>query len=55
MILEHDLTPEQRRGSQRNINAFSAVNGLSYLCVGETVISQIGPGPRKNEEKKKRA
>ena len=38
MILEHDLTPEQRRGSQRNINAFSAVNGLSYMCVGETVM-----------------
>ena len=38
MILEHELTPEQRRRSQRNINAFNAVNGLSYMCVGETIM-----------------
>ncbi|MGI6496239.1 MAG: MFS transporter [Kiritimatiellia bacterium] len=38
MILEQDLTPGQRRRSQRNMNAFNAVNGLSYMCVGETLM-----------------
>ena len=38
MILEHELTPEQRLRSQRNINAFNAINGFSYMCVGETIM-----------------
>lgn len=38
MILDHELTSEQRKRSQRNINAFNAVNGLSYMCVGETLM-----------------
>ncbi|MGI5868057.1 MAG: MFS transporter [Kiritimatiellia bacterium] len=38
MILEQELTLEQRKRSQRNINAFNAVNGLSYMCVGETLM-----------------
>jgi MFS family permease len=38
MILEHELTSEQRLRSQRNINAFNAINGFSYMCVGETIM-----------------
>ena len=38
MILEHELTLEQRLRSQRNINAFNAINGFSYMCVGETIM-----------------
>ena len=38
MIRKQPLTPEQKQISQRNYNFFSAVNGASYMCLGETVI-----------------
>lgn len=38
MILDHPLTKEQRQASQRNINYFNAINGLSYMCLGETIM-----------------
>ena len=38
MIYDRPLTEEQRRISQKNYNYFSAVNGASYMCLGETVI-----------------
>ncbi len=38
MILDQELTVEQRMRSQRNLNYFNAVNGLAYMCVGETIM-----------------
>ena len=38
MIYDRPLTEEQRRISQKNYNYFSAVNGASNMCLGETVI-----------------
>jgi len=38
MLYDRPLTGEQRRISQLNYNRFSAVNGASYMCLGETVI-----------------
>ena len=38
MIYDRPLTETQRRISQKNYNCFSAVNGASYMCLGETVI-----------------
>lgn len=38
MILKHPLSPEEKKTSQINYNLFSAVNGASYMCLGETVI-----------------
>ncbi len=38
MIQRQKLTPEQRRRSQRNYNLFCAFNGMSYMCLGETVL-----------------
>ncbi|MBQ9087484.1 MAG: MFS transporter [Lentisphaeria bacterium] len=38
MICQNPLTPEQIKLSQRNYLAFGAVNGASYMCLGETVI-----------------
>ena len=38
MILDRPLTAAERAESQRNMYLFNAVNGLSYMCVGETVM-----------------
>lgn len=38
MIYPGPLTPEQRRESQKNYERFGIINGLSYMCLGETVI-----------------
>ena len=38
MIRQQPLTVEQRRESQRNYNLFNLINGLSYMCLGETVL-----------------
>lgn len=38
MILDRPLTAKERAKSQRNMYSFNAVNGLSYMCLGETVI-----------------
>ncbi len=38
MIVSHPLTPAERSISQKNYNRFCCINGLSYMCLGETVI-----------------
>lgn len=38
MILDQDLTVEQRKRSQRNLYYFNIMNGLAYMCVGETIM-----------------
>lgn len=38
MILNRPLTPAEMRVSQRYYNLYSAVNGMSYMCLGETVL-----------------
>ncbi len=38
MICRNQLTPMQMRRSQRNLYFFNIVNGISYMCLGETVI-----------------
>lgn len=38
MILNRLLTPEEKKISQRNYNCYCAVNGASYMCLGETVM-----------------
>jgi len=38
MITGKPLTREQRVSSQRNNYMFNALNGLSYMCLGETVL-----------------
>ena len=38
MICAEALTAEQRAVSQKNYNWFNIVNGLSYMCLGETVL-----------------
>jgi len=38
MICKGPLTPAQLAASQRNYHIFSLINGLSYMCLGETVI-----------------
>lgn len=38
MIFNGPLPPERMRSSQRNYYAFSLLNGLSYMCVGEGMI-----------------
>lgn len=38
VIIQGELTAEQRRCAQLNYNRFSFVNGFSYMCLGETVI-----------------
>ena len=38
MIFDQELTTEQRHSSQRNINYFNFINGLSYMCAGETIM-----------------
>ena len=38
MICREPLTPAQMRRSQNNYICYSAINGVSYMCLGETVI-----------------
>ncbi len=38
MILSTPLTPEQQRQSQFNYCCYTGINGISYMCLGETVI-----------------
>ena len=38
MICREPLTQAQMRRSQKNYICYSAVNGVSYMCLGETVI-----------------
>jgi len=38
MILNRPLTPEEMRTSQRFYNLYSAVNGMSYMCLGDTIL-----------------
>ena len=38
MIVSGELTLEQRRRSQRAMLCFDCINGLSYMCLGETII-----------------
>ncbi len=38
MILNRLLTREEKVISQRNYNRYCAVNGMSYMCLGETVL-----------------
>lgn len=38
MIIAGTLTPEQQARSRRNYLFFNAMNGFSYMCVGDTVI-----------------
>ena len=38
MIQNQPLTAEQRKKSQFNYLCFNAINGASYMCLGETVI-----------------
>lgn len=38
MILNRPLTPVEMKISQRYYNLYSAVNGMSYMCLGETVL-----------------
>ena len=38
MILKGPLSAARQASSQRNYNIFNAINGLSYMCLGETVL-----------------
>ena len=38
MIVSHPLTQEERKRSQKNYLCFGLINGLSYACLGETII-----------------
>lgn len=38
MIFDEPLSPERQASSRRNFNIFNLINGLSYMCLGETVI-----------------
>ena len=38
MLCREPLTPAQMRRSQKNYILYSAVNGVSYMCLGEAVI-----------------
>ena len=38
MILNRPLTPEDKKSSQKNTLIFNCINGLSYMCLGETLI-----------------
>ena len=41
MIRKEPLTPAQFASSQHNYHIFSLINGLSYMCLGETVLILI--------------
>jgi len=38
MIIDGNLSLSQQESGQRNYNRFNFANGLSYICVGETII-----------------
>ena len=38
MIFKGAVPPARQLSSQRNYNIFNLINGLSYMCLGETVI-----------------
>ena len=38
MIYDQPLTPQQQKKSQMNYYGFNAINGVSYMCLGETII-----------------
>ncbi|UKI32563.1 MAG: MFS transporter [Lentisphaeria bacterium] len=38
MILKGPLSAARQASSQRNYSIFNAINGLSYMCLGETVL-----------------
>lgn len=38
MIVGRQLTPAERRASQRNYGLFNLVNGFSYMCLGDNVV-----------------
>jgi len=38
MILNRPLTPEEQAVSKLNYRCYNAVNGFSYMCLGETVL-----------------
>ena len=38
MILNRPLTLREMEASQRFYNLYSAVNGMSYMCLGDTVV-----------------
>ncbi len=38
MIVSGNITPAQKKQSQKAYNLFALLNGMSYMCVGETVI-----------------
>ncbi len=42
MILPHPLTEEQQRRSQHYAYGFNTFNGLSYICVGDTILILFG-------------
>ena len=49
MIYDTQLTAEQRKKSQFNYIGYNAINGASYMCIGETIIilfaNKIGAPP----------
>ena len=38
MIFKEALSPERQASSQHNYCMFNVINGLSYMCLGETVL-----------------
>lgn len=38
MIIDHPLSAKDRRISQKRILIFNSINGLSYMCLGETLL-----------------
>jgi len=41
VIVDHPLTLEERKISQKNYLRFGFINGFSYMCLGETIIILI--------------
>ena len=41
MICTTPLTPQQKKKSQKNYCYFYAINGISYMCLGETVLTLL--------------
>ncbi len=41
MILGRPLTKEERINSQRHYNRFSLINGMGYMCLGESVVTLL--------------
>ena len=38
MIMNGPVPPERQAASKYNYKIFALINGLSYMCLGETVI-----------------